>query len=152
MIDFASYLEYETSAAPFMGTLRRWYGGRYWSDDDEFGSEKYNSEQALSDEQFLLCPPRALGYAMSQKTWAQFDIAKLQKPKGSTKNTFEDELQLNKSLKQLIYKSVMAHETGKKKNMEGHDMGVEDFAQGKGKGLTIMLYGDSHSFSKVSCC
>ena len=151
MIDFASYLEYEHPAAPFMGTLKRWYGG-YWSYDDGFGSARYNAEQALSDEQYLLCPPRALGYAMSQKTWAQFDIAKLQKPKGSTKNTFEDELQLNKSLKQLIYKSVMAHETGKKENIEGHDLGVEDFAQGKGKGLTIMLYGEPFPFSRISCC
>ncbi len=152
MIDFASYLEYQPPGAPLMGDLRQWNGEMECTCPEcrarpsatsiyRFNWDKHNRYKKMSDEQYLLCPPRLLGYAMSHKTWAQLEISKLQEPKPSSVNTFENELQLDPEAKDLIKKSVLAHEMGKKTDSQGRTQNIEDFTQGKGKGLTIMLYG-----------
>src|SRR5205809_1540148 len=44
-------------------------------------------------------------------------------------------LQLDHDAKELIRKSVQAHEKGKQKDAKGRSKGLEDFAPEKGKGL-----------------
>ncbi len=88
----------------------------------------------MDESQYLLCPPRVLGYGLEQKKWLQFLVNDLKKPDDPSTTTFHKQLQLHRDYKDLIEKSVRAHETGKAK-------GIEDFTPGKGKGLVILLYG-----------
>jgi hypothetical protein len=40
-------------------------------------------------EQYLLCPPRVLGYILKEKHWAQLQVTKLEAIKPSTENSIE---------------------------------------------------------------
>lgn len=154
MVDFASYFEYTSPSAPLMGNLQRYeeemectcpecrskdsYRRLY-----RFDWDKHGPDTDMSNEQYQLCPPRVLGYVMEQKKWMQLHVDKVETPKRANKTTFDDKLQLDEGYKELISKSVRAHEAGKKRDDRGRTRGIEDFAEGKGKGLTILLYGRS---------
>ena len=89
----------------------------------------------MTDEQYLLCPPRVLGYSMKEKKWMQFAVESLLKPNPADRNTFDNKLQLRSGYKELIWKSVLSH---RKPN-------IADYTPGKGKGLIILLWGTSMS-------
>jgi len=87
----------------------------------------------MTDEQYLLCPPRVLGYSMKEKKWMQFAVESLLEPNPADRNTFDNKLQLRSGYKELIWKSVLSH---RKPN-------IADYTPGKGKGLIILLWGTS---------
>lgn len=78
---------------------------------------------------------------MKQKRWAQLLVNDLHEPDAADAHTFENKLQLDEDFKELIQKSVQAHEIGKVRDRKGRTKALEDFAPEKGKGLMIMLYG-----------
>ncbi|KAF2873443.1 hypothetical protein BDV95DRAFT_604950 [Massariosphaeria phaeospora] len=79
-----------------------------------------------TDEQYLMCPPRVLGYTLKLKQWAQLLVDHLDAPDGADASTFNDNLQLD-------------YEDTDEKG--GYPLALQDFALDKGKGLVIMLYG-----------
>lgn len=99
------------------------WDGRGGSDD----------EQPLTDEQYLLCPPRVLGYSLSMKKWVQMAVKDLHQAEKADDTNFERKLQLNKEYKDIIRKSVESH---RKAN-------IADYTKGKGKGLVVLLWGRS---------
>ena len=42
-----------------------------------FDEESQQRKQYWGDEQYLLCPPRVLGYILQEKQWAQLQVSKL---------------------------------------------------------------------------
>jgi hypothetical protein len=109
----------------------------------KFHWDNHASHRPISDDQYLHCPPRVLGYALKLKKWAQFRL-RLEgaiKPVFADETVFENMLQLDQECKELLKWSVQAHEEGKKINAQGERKGLEDFAPDKGRGLFIILYG-----------
>jgi len=93
----------------------------------------------FNDEQYLICPPRVLGFFMVKKTWAQLlvdDVQYLEKNKG---DAFE-KLVLNAEQKTLIKSLVSRH--GEPEDGEDYSQQVEDIVEGKGKGVVILLHGN----------
>jgi hypothetical protein len=110
----------------------------------KFGWDKHPPNKRMTDEQYMMCPPRVLGYALKQKKWAQLLVDKLSPPNDADASTFQERLQLDDEDKKLVQKSVQAHEVGKGKAKNGQTIALQDFAPDKGKGLIIMLYGMFH--------
>jgi len=151
IVDFASYMTYQPTKTPILGSLHRYEGHvsdlsperrakKVFQDMYKFQWDGHPPEREMSPDQLLCCPPRVLGYALKQKTWVQLLVKNLRKPNKADVGTFKDKLQLDQDSKDLISKSVRAHEEAKKRE-NGKSKGLEDFAPEKGKGLVIMLYG-----------
>jgi len=152
IVDFSSYMTYQPARAPILGSLYMYEGHvsdlsperrkqKIFQDMYRTDWDGHPPEKDMTPEQLLCCPPRVLGYALKQKTWVQLLVKHLRKPNDADVSTFRDKLQLDEESKDLISKSVIAHEKGKRKNENGKSSGLEDFAPEKGKGLVIMLYG-----------
>jgi hypothetical protein len=140
VVDFKSFLEYQPPNAPILGEQQRYDKGAECSCDDcknrredvyHFSWDKLPPTQEMTDEQYLLCPPRVLGYSLKDKKWMQFAVESLKKPREADSTNFNTKLQLHPDHKELIWKSVQSH---KKKN-------ILDYTPGKGNGLVILLWG-----------
>lgn len=101
---------------------------RHYDDQD--------AKAEFSDEQYLICPPRVLGYHLESRTWLELDVEKLQIIPQLVSDSAFKKLQLQKPLKELIRNLVQSHtsSTGKKALME-------DIVKDKGRGLVILLHG-----------
>jgi len=89
------------------------------------------ANRPMTDEQYLLCPPRVLGYSLKQKKWVQLRVTALRMPDAADRTTFDRKLQLNQADKDIIWKSVQSHRLPN----------IADYTPGKGKGLVILLWG-----------
>lgn len=152
MVDFQSFFEYLSPNTPILGPLQRYEGqleslsperraNPIFRDMYKFDWDKHPRNKALTYEQYMMCPPRVLGYALKQKKWAQLLVDHLREPDEADASTFRQKLQLDDELKELVEKSVQAHELGKETISRGRTKALQDFAPDKGKGLVIMLYG-----------
>jgi hypothetical protein len=156
MVDFESYLHHnpEYSRHAPMGSLV------YSNSNDECGCATCSANPHLIDNQkthydrvtknddfeetqYLLCPPRVLGYWLSGRSWMELDISEIEGKPGAwhleyiaEKKSSEafDKLELDD--KDLIKRLVLSHtsSSGKKPLME-------DIMKDKGKGLVILLHG-----------
>ncbi|KAI1176692.1 hypothetical protein F4777DRAFT_545620 [Nemania sp. FL0916] len=152
IVDFASYLTYQSADTPILGSLQR-YEGRLVELSPERRTkqafkniykldwDQHEPTMSMSAEQLLCCPPRVLGYALKRKTWVQLLVKHLKDNVEANAMTFHNELQLDDDSKDLISKSVMAHSTSRKREKGSSKRGLDDFAPEKGRGLVIMLYG-----------
>ncbi|CAN8102858.1 unnamed protein product [Discula destructiva] len=87
-----------------------------------------------NDDNFLIMPPRLLGYATRQRVWGQFSIDQARPPAKGDPQAFRHTLQLNDSYKDMIESQVLAHmQKGKKP--------ITDIIEEKGKGLVLLLHG-----------
>ena len=111
------------------------------------------------DEQYMLCPPRVLGYVLKDKQWAQLQVTCVKpNPLEDNKNAWNDRLRLaddstgsfkskELSTKQLLFALVRSHipavpsNTADPRNSDSKLLEVDDIVPGKGKGLAILLYG-----------
>lgn len=147
MVDFDSYYQY----GPGRGSIGSIRMGE--SSDECTCSHCFNNEElahtycrkyddAKGDEdwedlQFMLCPPRVLGYILREKQWAQLEVDKLEDP-SDDKGAFIERLHLKgdslsgKETKDLLLNLVTNH---------GKDQ-VADLTEEKGKGMVILLYGN----------
>ncbi len=77
---------------------------REWSlrDEGERGGEHMVDEFAESDDRLLICPPRVLGYVLSQKIWGQFCVKDIQPLQNEASDLFEEELELESDKKLLL--------------------------------------------------
>jgi hypothetical protein len=156
MVDFASFFEYQPSRVPTLGPLQKYDGqmqdfspdkreNSVFKDMYKFDWDGLKPQQEMTEEQYLLCSPRVLGYALKHKKWAQFLVKNISPANKANENTFKKDLQLKDSAKKLISQSVRAHEKSKEKiDGSNETKGLNDFAPEKGKGLVIMLYGKSN--------
>lgn len=98
---------------------------------------KRNEEPNTDNDNFLIFPPRVLGYATREKLWGQFDLSDMKPPLGKNVELFDTHLQLHQKYKTLIKALVQSHELSN--NTPGKQ--VEDVVQDKGKGLVLLLHG-----------
>ncbi|KAL8650961.1 MAG: hypothetical protein Q9226_004928 [Calogaya cf. arnoldii] len=103
------------------------------------GYDGFKGDQEFSDEQFLLCPPRVLGFFMLKKTWAQLLVESVQDLEVNKSDAFE-KLVLAEEQKTLIKSLVSRHGEDSTQNESGFQQ-VEDIIQGKGRGVVILLHG-----------
>ena len=89
------------------------------------------------NENFLVFPPRVLGYATREKVWGQFNLKLIKEPFEKQPDKFNDNLQLDPKYKRLIKALVQSHELSNT-TMGTH---VEDVVEEKGKGLVLLLHG-----------
>jgi SpoVK/Ycf46/Vps4 family AAA+-type ATPase len=104
-----------------------------------------NANQAeWEEEQYVICPPRVLGYSLGLKQWAQFQVSKLEEiPKAEQNEGWTERLKLsNENTKKLLYSLVTSHISANNKIKDDYEkLEVDDIVPGKGKGLVILLYG-----------
>ncbi|KIW29325.1 hypothetical protein, variant [Cladophialophora immunda] len=153
MVDFESYFVFGPSVARV---------GALWPDDDspqcncndcrendllnEIFRTKYDEEAyqrgKWEDEQYMLCPPRVLGYILGDKQWAQLQVSLLAKiPDKDPDDAWSTRLKLadDGKTKKMILDLVEGH--GKSDLSEDNRLEVDDIIARKGKGLVILLYG-----------
>lgn len=149
MVDYESYFRYGPSCVR-VGSLSA------QSEQDECLCEDCQKKKALrakfddeeyqkgewDNEQYVLCPPRVLGYILRDKQWAQLQVDNLSLiPENDDKNSWSTRLQLadeNKT-KEMILGLVKGH--GSNNSAEENRLEVDDIVAKKGKGLVILLYG-----------
>lgn len=105
-----------------------------------FDDDKHQTE--WDDEQYMLCPPRVLGYSLRDKQWAQLQVSVLKIiPDHDVNNSWNTRLKLadGEKTKDMILELVKGHENSDPSQNEG--LQVRDFVDRKGKGLVILLYG-----------
>ncbi|KAF5229970.1 hypothetical protein FAUST_10062 [Fusarium austroamericanum] len=164
MVDYESYFEYG-------GTMVR--NGFLQSDDTQdclctdcqtntglcaryrthFDEKKFIEKEEWDEEQYLICPPRVLGYILKDKQWAQLQVTSLSRPSQRDDDELLSRLKLaddkpskkgkEESTKALLLDLVRSHTstTVKADAKEEEGLNVDDIIPDKGKGLIILLYG-----------
>jgi len=147
MVDFDSYIQH----APNMN-VNAPMGDIVFSDrDDECRCSSCNENimlrknqrrdydnwtEPFGDEQYLLCPPRVLGYHLDTRTWLELDVQKVEQIDQPVSDAAFTKLQLNPNYKRLIKNLVESHTSG-----TGKKPMMEDIVKTKGRGLVILLHG-----------
>ncbi|KAF2973235.1 hypothetical protein GQX73_g380 [Xylaria multiplex] len=106
--------------------------------------DKKPGNQNWEDEQYLLCPPRVLGYILGKKEWAQLQVTHLKEiPEVDSQNAWLSRLKLaDEGTKKLLFDLVTYHVSSEKQDANDENLlSVDDIVPGKGKGLVILLYG-----------
>ena len=85
----------------------------------------------LRDDQLLVCSPTVLGFSLDRRVWAEFAVA------------FIDDIQWSdlpfESLVIPLKKKTVLQALVRRHNPEVEDESFDDFVEGKGKGLIILL-------------
>jgi hypothetical protein len=99
----------------------------------------------LDNDQYLICPPRVLGYHLGSRTWLELDISEIPKTDGKRylqdiihlqSNQPFEKLELNSTMKSLIKDLVQGHTSS-----TGKPPPLQDIMKEKGRGLVILLHG-----------
>ena len=100
-------------------------------------------QEEWEEEQFMLCPPRVLGYILGDKQWAQLRVTGLRDIPKERDGRSWDRVKLadGDKTKHMILSLVNGHGTS---NSTDDDSGlvIDDIVAKKGKGLVILLYGE----------
>ncbi|MCJ1290409.1 hypothetical protein MMC34_001947 [Xylographa carneopallida] len=91
---------------------------------------------SFEDTQYLICPPRVLGYHLNGKRWVELDVNLVSEIENLTDASSFRRLELNPVQKELIKKLVKNHASGTEKLPF-----MRDLMKGKGNGLVILLHG-----------
>ncbi|KAH7364931.1 P-loop containing nucleoside triphosphate hydrolase protein [Rhexocercosporidium sp. MPI-PUGE-AT-0058] len=99
----------------------------------------------FEDEQLIICPPRVKGYALASKMWVHMDVCNVKNiRKLKSEDAFNNKLIIpgagGDKTKKLI-RSLVEHHTAQAENIQGVPGKLQDFVEGKGQGLVILLYG-----------
>ncbi|KAI3341419.1 hypothetical protein F4824DRAFT_448835 [Ustulina deusta] len=121
MVDYASFYQYGSTNGR-NGPLSRSETGPECGCSDCQGNEalaeRYRTRfdrmpknQDWEDEQYLLCPPRVLGYILAEKQWAQLQVTHLKViPHGDDQNAWSSRLKLaDEDSKNLLFDLVRCH-------------------------------------------
>lgn len=97
-------------------------------------------EEPFKDStQYLICPPRVLGYHLSRKHWVELKVNDVQDIEQKVDTSAFDKLQMDSiKNKELLRSLVMSHWNGKGGESSAK---MQDLMKGKGDGLVILLYG-----------
>lgn len=101
----------------------------------------------FSDEQLLLCSSRVLGYELDRKIWVLMLVDNIKTISQHSDESAFDDLVLPDDLetdntKFLIKSLVKHHMTARSSQSSARIGGLEDFVEGKGRGLVILLHGE----------
>jgi len=87
----------------------------------------------MKDEQLLVCSPTVLGFSLDRRVWAEFAVACIEDVQWSDL-PFES-LVIPEKKKNVLQALVRRH------NPDDVEESFDDFVEGKGKGLIILLHG-----------
>jgi hypothetical protein len=163
MVDYQSYFHYGPPSArngllkpitndpPCMCDDCRGNTGLASKYRTHFDTELAQKRNIWEDEQYMLCPPRVLGYVLGEKLWAQLAVHGVHKlPDDDTETAWSSRLQLadDRNTKQFLHDLVSSHisSSSSSSSLNAEETGetgleVDDIIPGKGKGLVILLYG-----------
>ncbi|KAI3323398.1 hypothetical protein HD806DRAFT_535223 [Xylariaceae sp. AK1471] len=155
MIDFESYIRHGPAEPTPIGDLTLADG----DEDDECrcdvcmedGGPKENQkylwdnnegikDKSFCSDQYLICPPRVLGYHLMEKKWVELQVTRVA---NIEKSQFADafaKLQLSEKKKVLIRDLVKGHTNDKIPDNETPRNRMNDLTKGKGEGLVILLH------------
>ncbi|KAK8238708.1 P-loop containing nucleoside triphosphate hydrolase protein [Phyllosticta capitalensis] len=109
-----------------------------YDSDSSFSSPSASPEKSLAtkeveltEEQMLLVSGILFGYSLREGKWGAFSVDNVSDIEWN--DAIFDSLVMEKSLKEVIYKLVVAHSKGAST--------FDDFVKGKGKGLIGLLFG-----------
>lgn len=163
MVDYESYSQYGPQDAPLGSIITGEYDDLICGCNDCKDSERLAEEcrfyfdgkkghEDWTAEQFMLCPPRVLGYILGTKQWAQLHIGNLQSSESRYhQDTWDNKLQLagegsGSNTKNLLMNLVKSHGDPLVQNK------LQDIVAEKGRGLVILLHGMyDHSWSNINC-
>ncbi|PNP47425.1 hypothetical protein TGAMA5MH_01244 [Trichoderma gamsii] len=110
-----------------------------------FDKQEAQAKETWDDEQYLICPPRVLGYVLKEKQWAQLQTTLVKDiPFDGEQDAWHTRLQLDDegATKRLLFNLVRSHISESNQAKKPKDaLEVDDIIPGKGKGLVILLYG-----------
>jgi hypothetical protein len=97
----------------------------------------------------MICPPTVLGYALEKKVWVEMPVDNVTEIEAGPDERAFDNLVLSDddeedNTKFLIKSLVKHHSSSRSQSAKGQIGGLEDFVEGKGKGLVILLHGEKH--------
>jgi hypothetical protein len=153
MVDHESFIQYAVSndKAP-MGDLQisddryectcsECRANRELKDMMKFNYDDVKPDAAFEDDQYIICPPRFLGYSMREKKWVQMPVTRVETIKNKIMMNAFEKLIMDKDPKELIKNLVDNHEK-RKVSDNGGKVGPDDWFEGKGGGLVILLHGE----------
>jgi hypothetical protein len=157
MIDFESYVRHGPPEPLPIGELTLADG----DEDDECrcdvcmddggpkDNQKYlwDNNEGISDgsfdsDQYLICPPRVLGYHLMEKKWVELQVNCVTKIEKSQFAEAFVKLQLSEPKKGLIRDLVKGHTNDKIPHKVTPRNRMNDLTKGKGEGLVILLHGN----------
>lgn len=159
MVDYASYFEYgppitqngalemvvkDLDCACFDCKQNTGLTAKYKT---HFDTPRSQQMDIWEDEQYMLCPPRILGYILVDKQWTQLQVNLVQKiARDDPEDAWNSRLQLadDHKTKDLLFDLVRSHISsapGQARDLTDVNLKVDDIIPGKGKGLVILLYG-----------
>jgi hypothetical protein len=100
-----------------------------------------NQKEGETEEDFILYPPRLLGYSTKEKVWGQFNVSSTTNVKPASLSLFADSLQLDENYKKMIESLVTDHGGLKEGSGQSDKVRVKDVVDGKGKGLVLLFHG-----------
>ena len=115
---------------------------------DDVGPDNSGNWPEFEDVQLMICEPRLRAYALAKKIWVEIRVNSVQTVEEGKSNDALDHLCLaddgdSHGTKSMIHSLVLAHTLrGEKKRRETPDQ-LQDFVEGKGQGLVILLHGTS---------
>ncbi|RTE83351.1 hypothetical protein BHE90_002164 [Fusarium euwallaceae] len=134
IVDANAFYRFQHYSAPDLSELESEEGEQEIDSPDTPGGSHARSQQqtTLTEKQCMLAVPRAKGFALNMKKWFEFTVSDI------TPITWNEKLLGNLVIpdeeKQLLL-ALVAH-TAKEE-----DGGFDDFIEGKGKGLILLLAG-----------
>jgi hypothetical protein len=116
-----------------LGESEPWFTGDWFGDQAD--EEK---DHEPGPEEFLLYPPRILGYSTREKIWGQFNVDKTTDVPDPSMSLFREKLQLDEDYKIMIQALVEEHGA---RGGQNDRLKVKDVVEDKGKGLVLLLHG-----------
>ncbi|KAL5045853.1 hypothetical protein BDW71DRAFT_182934 [Aspergillus fruticulosus] len=106
----------------------------------KFNYDNVKPDAKFEDDQYIICPARFLGYSMREKKWIQMPVNRVEKIRNKIKMNAFEKLIMDKDPKELI-KNLVANHEKRKVSDSGGKVGPDDWLEGKGGGLVILLHG-----------
>ena len=103
---------------------------------EENTSNVVGSNGDVESNNFLLYPPRVLGFSTREKVWGQFGVDQIEPTPRRHMGKFKDQLQLGQRDKEMIQALVDEHEGKAARGVQ-----IQDIVEDKGKGLVLLLHG-----------
>ncbi|KAL8834560.1 MAG: hypothetical protein Q9170_003688 [Blastenia crenularia] len=143
MVDFASYISHGPQHGRYSpigelaflsGDASAGTGYQRSKDDGMAHHDRVKPEQAWEESQFLICPPRVLGFHFQSKQWVELDVSKVRDIAQLRDPSAFQRLELPAPQKTLLQNLVSCHA------VKDEDRSMRDLVKGKGNGLVVLLH------------
>lgn len=101
--------------------------------DDHFAED-------WEDEQYMLCPPRVVGYVLREKRWAQLQVKLIEEVIHGDRGAYDKVRLAADYNKEFLLQLVENHGTGDPNDGKS----IKDIVANKGNSLVILLYGNKN--------